>query len=54
MLKTKNIILKRHYAYFIPRSPALHPAGRTIVRSKCSLHFSALFAAKEKFIVVLF
>ena len=26
------------------RSPALRPAGRTDVRSKCSLHFSALFA----------
>jgi hypothetical protein len=38
---TKDIIF---FAFFTPRSPALRPAGRTSVRSKCSLHFSAFFA----------
>jgi len=48
-VKSRSISIYSHttsFASVTPRSPALRPAGRTGVRSKCSLHFSALFADK--------
>ena len=41
------MVLIKVFAFVTPRSPALRPAGRTGVRSKCSLHFSAFFAANH-------